>query len=134
MNKIVIKVFAIVFISVALSSCSTLEIASETKYQQIMDSYVGKDISAVVKKLGYADEMIEAPNGNRVYVYISSSTSTSPVKCEKDASGNTKCTGGNTSTNWCKTYFEVAPNNTVKAHSYKGNNCRWCKSDAMLCI
>lgn len=134
MNNIGMKISAILFAAIALSSCSMVEIASEKKYQQIMSSHVGKDVSVLINDFSYPDEIMEAPNGNKLYVYASSSSSTSPVNCKKDLSGNTSCTGGNTSTSWCKTYFEVGSDNIVKEYSYKGNNCRWCRSDVMLCM
>jgi hypothetical protein len=134
MTSLRTKLITIVALTIFLSSCGMLEIASNTKYQEIMDGYVGKDVSSLIKDFRYPDNIMPAPNGNKLYVYESSNTSTSPVTCNKDLSGNTNCSGGNTSTNWCKTYFEVDLNNVVKNYSYKGNNCRRCKSDAMLCM
>ena len=115
-------------------SCGIVEIASEDKYHKELDKYVGNKIEIVVADYGQADDVSEAPNGNRLFIYSSSSTSTSPVTCTTDAQGKNNCVGGNTSHNWCKKFFEVDSTNIVLNYSLKGNNCRWCKEDVFLCF
>jgi len=136
MNKL--KILKYLFLCAAcltISSCGTLEIASEDKYKQILDTYLNKPIDNVVKDRGQADNMSQSPNGNRLFVYSSLKTSTSPVTCNTDINGNKNCVGGDTNHNWCKTFFEVNFENIVTDYSFKGNNCRWCLSDnLLLCI
>lgn len=117
------------------ASCGTIEIASEDKYREILDKLVGDDIKGVIDEYGYADNVSRSPNGNKLYIYSYSSTSSTPVSCTENSKGETDCSGGNTSHNWCKTFFEVDNNNIVIAYSFKGNHCRWCLSDdVLLCM
>ena len=117
-----------------MTSCGIIEIASEDKYHKELDKYVGGKIETVVTDYGQADDVSEAPNGNRLFIYVSSNTSTSPVTCTTNAQGKNNCVGGNTSHNWCKKYFEVDNNNIVLNYSLKGNSCRWCSGNVLLCF
>lgn len=118
-----------------LSACNTMQIGSEDNYKKELQVYVGKDIANVVKDHGHADNLSQAPNGNRLFIYVNSETSTSPVNCQTTSKGKQHCTGGDVSESLCKTYFEVDQNNIVTSYSFKGNNCKSCESkDAVLCF
>ena len=129
------KYCSITIMLLLIASCGTMEMASEENYRASRQEFIGNPIDSVVANFGHADSLSEAPNGNRLFVYSSSHTSTSPVNCETDFRGDEKCTGGDTSEHWCKTYFEVDESNTVVDFSYKGNSCATCKSEStVLCF
>ena len=115
-----------------ITSCGTVQFSSEENYRNELQKYVGESIEIVVNDLGHADNLSESPNGNRLFVYSSAFTSTSPVNCSTDSQGIETCTGGNTNEYWCKTYYEVDDENLVVDFSYKGNNCKKCDTDDVL--
>ena len=118
-----------------LIACGVVEIATKEKYHKELDRFVGGKIERVVSEYGQADDVSESPNGNRLFIYTSSNTSTTPVTCTTDAQGKNNCVGGNTNHNWCKTYFEVNSKNLVLNYSLKGNNCTWCSNkNVLLCF
>lgn len=118
-----------------LSACGSIQMSSMENYSKRLEVYVGKDIANVINAYGHADNLSQAPNGNRLFVYTHYRTFTTPVNCQINDQGDERCTGGNINELWCKTYFEVDSTNVVKAYSFKGNNCVACESDdALMCI
>jgi len=59
---------------IMLSGCATHQ-----KFVQKYDGWVGKDITALIKKIGYPDSTFLLPDGNWVYVYERSRVDTVPV-------------------------------------------------------
>ena len=129
------KIGLLPFLIFTVTACSTIQIGSEDNYRNELQAYVGGDISNIVEKRGHADYLSQAPNGNRLFVYSTFRTSTSPISCKTDSQGKERCTGGDTSEHSCKTYFEVNSRNIVTDYSFKGNDCSSCKSkNTLLCI
>ena len=61
------KFLAVIMIGltmIVLSGCATHQ-----KFVQKYDGWVGKDISALIEKIGYPDSTFSLPNNNKVYVY-----------------------------------------------------------------
>lgn len=114
----------------ALQGC-----ASTDKYNEMLDTWIGADINKLVDVWGYPQNTIEAPNGNKVYVYNQSSSYQLPEV--KTTTSNHAISGNNisgTSTSYstggvavnqqCTTYFEVDDNNKILKWTWKGNNCK----------
>jgi hypothetical protein len=115
-----------------LGGCAIGSLENRENY---MGAYVGKSADELVKVLGYSDGTTLAPNGNIVHIYSASSLSTSAVNCTENKNGaGSSCTGGNTTKEWCKDYFEVNKSKKVTNYSYKGNSCRTCVDDVVLCL
>lgn len=119
MNKLLMLAFSVIF----LNACSSIETKNEA-YAESLDKYVGQDIQLVVDDLGHADQVSEAPNGNRLFVYHDKSNQSWPSDCYYSRYAGRMCSGGEIKERWCKTYFEVDANNKVLEHSFKGNYCR----------
>ncbi|MDM5271028.1 hypothetical protein PGH07_02425 [Sulfurovum sp. zt1-1] len=58
---------------IVVSGCATHE-----KFVQKYDGWVGKDINALIAKIGYPDSTFSLPNQNKVYVYERSRVDTIP--------------------------------------------------------
>ncbi|MGC9351058.1 MAG: hypothetical protein ACP5D3_03645 [Sulfurovum sp.] len=59
---------------ILFSGCATHE-----KFVQKYEGWVGKDITALIAKIGYPDSTFTLPNKNRVYVYERSRVDAVPV-------------------------------------------------------
>lgn len=118
-----------------LSSCNTMQVATEKSYKNQLDQLVGKPITAVVDSFGQADSISEAPNGNKLFVFAKSEIQQASEECKTDRYGFKHCVGGETVEKWCKTYIEVDDQKQVIAYSYKGNACATCSSkDVSVCV
>ncbi|MCR4304135.1 MAG: hypothetical protein NUV63_07930 [Gallionella sp.] len=116
-----------------LGACQVFQFASEENYRKALDADVGKPIQDVVDQLGQADQLSEAPNGNKLFIYSFTKTTSSPVNCKQSTNGASDCVGGETNTSWCKVFYEVDKSNVVVDYSLKGNGCRIC-TDTLICF
>lgn len=107
--------------------------ATSQAYKNKVEMYVGGNIDQVIEDFGLPDNQITSPNGNNVYVYSVLEHSTSPKTCSTDANGVYNCTGGNSSTDWCKTFFEINKENVVIKTSFRGNDCKACAPNDKTC-
>ena len=131
----ILKCILMIILLCLLTSCGTIEIASEKNYTHQLDGFVGKNIDDVVGAYGQADSVSQAPNGDRVFIYMSSGVTSTPVTCSTDSNGKQNCSGGGTSYNWCKTYFDVNNANQIVSYSLKGNDCKICISkNVLICM
>jgi hypothetical protein len=113
-----------------LSSCAGPSV-NRARYESIVNSWLNNDINKLTDAWGYPTTSFIAPNGNKVFVFQRKSTSTSPVIAQQmPPIGNnpyfgptTIITGGDTSTYWCNTYFEVNSTNTIIRWRIEGNSC-----------
>ena len=101
--------------------------ATEEKYRVMLNTWIGAPVDAMSKSWGYPDSQFQAPNGNKVYVYGRSMSETTPITSHKRrynyGRGTTTDLGGETITYWCKTFFEVGPDEKIIRWSLKGNLC-----------
>ncbi len=124
------KAFGVVLAGVFLAGCATT-----AKYEAALNSWVGSDANALTNSWGYPSGSFEAPNGNKVYVYQNGGSVTLPTTYQTNAnvtsygntaygSATTNVYGGQTLNFWCKTFFEVGPDNRIVRWSWQGNNCK----------
>lgn len=109
--------------SLLVTGCSNMATKVKEQYATSLDEYIGQDIETVVDDIGHADQVSEAPNGNRLFIYSHTNQLTYPTHCRGYYYGNQLCSGGETLERWCKTYFEVDEQNQVLEYSFKGNGC-----------
>lgn len=114
-------------IFIPLCGCATTYSKAEIK--NILDGYIGQNISVVVDKIGYPSETFVAPNGNTVYMYLKTGTYQSPQFTNYNYNAYTKTAystsfGGGTHSVYCKIHFETDENKAVVKWSYEGNSCR----------
>lgn len=113
-----------------VTSCASVE-----NYSKKLDSFKGKSVASVIEEWGYPDQTTVSPNSNKLLVYSESSISSSGVSCREDKKGNTSCSGGGTTHNSCKTFFEIDSSNTVIGTSFRGNDCGICvNEDSFWCM
>lgn len=108
-----IKYVSLVFLMV-LSGCAT-----EGKYREKLQTWVGQDSSDLVAKWGTPDGSIDMPDGRKAYIY------------KEHAGSRTNVVQGSTGTDYvfttnysCKTTFFTDPSTKkVVTWEYDGNNC-----------
>ena len=92
-------------------------------YMEIISAWNGRHIDRLIDRAGYPQSSFIAPNGNKVYVYSTTSTHTSPIMTTPV--GNYLMTfGGHQKTDYCNTFFETDNNGIIVKCSYKGNLCK----------
>jgi len=126
---IMLRIHRLLFIATLalfLNGCATTD-----KYEKNLRSWVGHDVNELIASWGYPANSFQAPNGNTVYVYSSSSSYTMPTNTTSTYNvygnsvyGNSTTNGGQTINAWCQTFFEVNSSNIITSWSWKGNNCK----------
>jgi hypothetical protein len=120
---------------VFLLSCTVVDLDQErTQFASQMAQWNGQSIDALVERFGHAESLSESPSGNRVFVYMHNTVSSSPVYCSTSSDKSVSCSGGDISQYWCKGYFEVNDQNTIVDVTYKGNLCGHCSADLPVCL
>lgn len=90
--------------------------------QNNLNSWLGVNIDELVAQKGYPTNSFKAPNGNDVYEYSVSSTSSKTVVSPGNQYFATKAYSYNT-TRFCAIYFETNSAKIIINVSAKGNSC-----------
>ena len=114
---------SVVALVATLAGCTTTVRTTEA-YEAALDTWLGDDINDLVDQNGYADRTLVAPNGNTVYVYESSVSSTTTVPVRSFVDGSVLFYRTNTSELYCDTFIEVGDKNRIVSWRYEGNDCK----------
>lgn len=110
-----------------LSLCGCALFASTDKYEAKLNTWIGHPVTDLEDSWGYAAGSFIAADGNKVYVYSSSSSVTQPMTVYQSTYGGqtaTTVTGGDTTQYSCVTYFETDATGRIIKWRYTGNACR----------
>ena len=121
-----------------LMGCAT----TYDEYSDSLDWYVGEDIQIVLDDKGYPTQIMEIPNGNKVYLYVKAYSGTASRQVSDpslmeykydpstgklvnaDPLGRTpKRTEYYDVTKSCKTWFEVDESSRVVRYRFEGSGC-----------
>ena len=80
MKKLMLVIMAIVAL---LSGCATIE-----NYENVLRSWMGKDVNLLIQTYGYPSSTMELANGNTVYIYMRSHQYTSPTYQDTNSNYN----------------------------------------------
>lgn len=125
MKRLIILFVSILFIS----GCQ-----SQANFVNVVNSWKGQPIEAMINDWGYPDSTMKAPNGNEVYIYHHSSSfavpQTSTATTSANVYGNTLYGTTNTSTSGgytvdlnCSIFVEISESKVIERITWKGNNC-----------
>ncbi|PQA49441.1 hypothetical protein [Amnimonas aquatica] len=125
MNRM--RLFALTAVLLTLAGCATRE-----RYESELQTWVGKNISAVMDAWGYPSGSFEAPSGNVVYVWDRQDTYMSGPSVQTGIYTGGRYSGFFTGFGFgsdvrslrCQTYFEVDKQKTILTWRTKGNDCR----------
>lgn len=111
-----------------LFSCGPSRAEIQSRYDNTMQSFVGKDINDLIRTWGAPQQVYEMPNGNKMYTFSRGQTVQQPIVTVPgqpgyNRSGPTYTIGGGTSTYYCILNFEVNSDNKVVYGTYEGNHC-----------
>jgi hypothetical protein len=109
------KIF-ILFIPILLAGCAT-----SAKYQKMVDSWQGKNAQELVDTWGFPNNVIQAPNDDKVYVYSHSNVNYYPGYCTVSGCMPTEYTTG------CTTWFELNKEKVVTLVKFRGSGCVYSK-------
>jgi len=112
--------YFLIFLSFLLVGCNW-QSAQINRYPQIIKTWNGHHIDELMDKWGYPQQSFIAENGNKVYVYSWEADYTTPIWTTPIT--DFKIYGGETTTFYCTTFFEVNNNETIVKGSYEGNAC-----------
>ncbi len=120
------KKILLVMICLGLAGCATT-----AGYQQVLDTWIGHDAADLTSSWGYPSSQMQAPNGNKVYVYNRGNQFTTPMQTSINGQrtpwgyqATAYTTGGQTLTFRCNTFFEVDSGNKIIRWRWEGNACR----------
>ncbi|UFH58616.1 hypothetical protein [Sulfurovum mangrovi] len=114
------KLFApiVIGLMMILSGCATHE-----NFVKRYDGWVGKDITALIAKIGYPDSTFSLPNKNKVYVYERSRVDSVPVGPVMGYGYYGYSTVGyhyQTVTSTCKLFLETDKRGIIVKWGYRG--------------
>lgn len=98
---------------IAILILTLLGCNSTKGYDNLLNTWVGKDVDELITAWGYPKDSFKAPNRNTVYVFSRSRVYTMPQN-----------TGGQTLYFNCTTYFEVDEDGLIVGGRWEGNSCR----------
>ncbi len=111
------------------SGCASLWLSfpSPEGYSAVLDTWAGADAASLARSWGAPAKVTQIGTDHYMWTYVRSVSTTTPVAYETtyDAlhkSLVTKKTGGNTTTKWCRTEFEVT-GGIIQTWRWEGNNC-----------
>jgi hypothetical protein len=110
----------VIVLSFVIVGCNW-QSAQINRYSQITKTWNGKNIDDLMYKWGYPQQLLTAENGNKVYVYSREFIYTTPKWTTPIT--NFTIYGGESSFQYCYTYFETDNNKTIVKSSYEGNSC-----------
>ncbi len=127
-----IKVIPIVA-TMLITGCA---IRSSENYSAVLNSWLGKDINTYSRIWGYPAQIMNLPNGNKLYIYSKKSSvhipETSSSKTEYNVVGSTlysnkKTTifGGYDLKSSCTTKLEVSESQKIVNWTWDGNSCEY---------
>ncbi|ENH2196013.1 hypothetical protein ABVX79_002891 [Escherichia coli] len=107
---------------------------SAAQFERNMLTWRGQSIDAMVQQWGYPQGELTSPDGNRVYVYLSSGSynvpQTTTYNTTSNLIGNTiysntyaTTDGGYTLHFSCSVYVEFGADKIIKNVTWRGNNC-----------
>lgn len=88
----------------------------ENKFDNTLDTFVGKDYNAILEYWGHPTEITELPNGNDELYYVRIKDLTSPFPDYWDEDGNIVPAS-------CQVWFEVNKDLIIIKYRYKGIYC-----------
>ena len=102
--------------------------ASSANFVNKYNSWVGKDISVFISKVGYPDRTYKLPNKNTIYIYEESKIESYPSMHIGYGGFYGPMYGGmsygsDVSQKTCKLFLEVNRQNKIIKWSSRGNNC-----------
>ena len=132
---------------IAIAGCAGTPMPTEHGYEQILQSWLGGDINALIGKWGPPTRTDELPNGTKMYTFSRSGTYTTPVYVSPTHTAPSRTTinvygnnayatttpgqttggevyGGQTFVTSCTTSFTTNASQRVIAWRYEGNDCR----------
>jgi hypothetical protein len=123
-----IWVILIILIIMSFPSCGPSRAEIQSKYDNTMQSFIGKDINDLIRTWGAPQQVYEMPNGNKLYTFSRGQAVQQPVVTIPGQPGYNRSApsytiGGGTATWYCILNFETNPNNEVIHGTYEGNNC-----------
>ena len=99
-----------------ISTILMLSCDVENKFENTLNSYVGKDYNSIIDYWGHPTEIQTVPNKNDILHYLRIKDETSPFPDYLDEDGHEI-------PSYCNVYFEVGKDLKIIKYSYSGNYC-----------
>ena len=101
------------FLSLALACL--LGCATTGRYEDVLDSWKGNEISRLNESWGPPSSTQDLSNGNKLYIWLKSGNSVVYSDYDKISSG--------TMSSWCRTVFTTSPEGIIVSWHWEGNSC-----------
>ena len=138
--SIFLGVVVLVALSLGFGGCKMIQLPTGKGYTALCQTYVGHDSSTLVDSWGGPGRTFDAPNDQKVFVYVETKSEytmnplahTALIEYPPNVDGRKSAPGEVTSTvvgqsvtamDYCITYFEIDKKNLVRKVFWKGD-CR----------